>query len=130
MTTLREQLKQRLEKDYAKIKSGKLPKTVWNIKDQQMNWNEERKLYVGKNSKGVEIIAPIRNTIVEFFWFKCTNLARKGDIEIECGKIHAVSIINDKPVKCNKCHKTFTIKFNIDSTSKAFKTFKNLDKEV
>ena len=121
--TLRDELKKQLEIDYSKA-----PKKYWNLNDLEMKWNDKEKLYIGIDEKGAEWIASLQHTTVPIFSFPCPNLARKGNIEVECKSVNFVPITNTEKMKCRKCEKPFTPKLNISKTSKAYDLFKNLDK--
>jgi len=122
-TTLRESLKKRLITDYSKA-----PKKIWNQNNLEMNWNDKEKLYIGHDEKGAEWIAALQNTTVPIFSVLCSNLARKGNVEVECKSINFVDITHKGNIKCRKCNKSFTPKLNIPKTSQAYDIFKNLNK--
>jgi len=123
LTTLRESLKKRLATDYSKA-----PKKIWNQNDLEMIWSDKEKIYIGKDESGAEWIAALQHTTVPIFSFPCPNLARKGNAEVECKSINFVPITHKGTIKCRKCNKLFTPKFNIEKTSQAYEIFKNLEK--
>lgn len=121
--TLRENLKKQLEIDYAKA-----PKKIWNQHDLEMTWNEEEKLYIGKDAKGKEWIAALQHTRVPIFSVTCDNKTRKGSAEINCGAINFVTIFEKNTITCRKCKKEFPVKLVIPKSSMAHKILANLDK--
>lgn len=122
--TLRESLKKQLVKDHSKA-----PKKIWNQNNLEMKWSDKEKLYIGFDEKGTEWIASLQHTIVPIFSFPCPNLARKGNIEVECKSTNFVDITHKGPIKCRKCNKSFTPEFNIPKTSQAYQIFRKLDKK-
>lgn len=121
--TLREELKKRLEKEYVKA-----PRKFWNKNNLEMVWSEDEKLYIGIDSKGEEWIASLQHTRVPIFSVKCTNLQRKGNVEVECAAINFVPICNDgDTIKCRKCKKDFTAELNILESSTAYEIINKLD---
>ena len=121
--TLREYLKKRLEKEYLKA-----PKKIWNKNNLEMVWNEDKKLYIGIDSKGEEWIASLQHSRIPIFSVKCTNLQRKGDAEVYCGAINFLPICDDGTIQCHKCNKPFTIELNVSKESSAYEILENLDK--
>jgi len=121
--TLREKLEKQLEIDYAKA-----PKTFWNVNNLEMKWNEEEKLYIGIDSKGEEWITSLQHTSVPFFYVKCTNPQRKGNVEVDCAALHCIPITNKDNITCRKCKKSFTIQLDISKSSKAYEILEKMDK--
>lgn len=122
--TLREQLAKQFERDCSKA-----PKKYWNIKDKEMRWDVNEKIYISVDESGKEWIAALQHTRVPIFSVTCSNTQRKGNIEIECGGINLVPIFKDEEtIKCHVCNKEFPVKLNINPTSVSYKTWKRLDK--
>ncbi len=121
--TLREELKEKFEKDCKKTS-----KKFWNLKDQQMFWNEDEKLYIGLDSSKQEWISSLQHTTVPIFSVTCPVLQRKGNIEVQCGAINFIPIFkNDKGIQCRKCNKEFTVQLTIPKSSQAYKILNKLD---
>lgn len=123
MSTLREYLKKRLTVDYSKAS-----KKFWNQNNLEMNWSDEEKLYIGIDEKKIEWIASLQQTTIPIFSVPCPNLVRKGNVEVECKSVNFIPICNNEEIKCRKCNKSFTPKYDISETSQAYEIFNNLDK--
>lgn len=122
---LREALKIQLERNYAK------PITkIWNQKNQEMIWDKTRKLYVGKNSLGQEIVTPLQHTRVPIFTGRCPIKRRKGNVETECNAPNFIPIFHQGEMKCQMCGKKFTPQLSVDKTSVAYPIWINLDNEI
>lgn len=121
--TLRKTLTKQLETDYTKA-----PKKIRNQNNLEMTWNSKEIIYIGTDKNGQEWISSLQHTTVPIFSFACTNLVRKENVEIECKSINFNPITHKGNIKCRKCSKNFTPKFNIPESSAAFKIYKNLDK--
>jgi len=123
--TLRDKLKSKLEKDYARA-----PAKIWNKNNLEMKWDNDNKLYTGIDENGEEWIAALQRTRVPIFSVKCTIPQRKGDTELPCGGINFLAICNDEDkIKCRKCNESFTAKLNVGNNVKLQKMIQDLDGE-
>ncbi len=120
--TLREKLEQRYE-----IDCSNAPQVLINQNGLELKWNNDDKLYLGTDEKGVEWMAALQKTTVGVMIIPCTSIINNNNIETQCGERNMVPIF-EKSHKCRKCKNTFEPQFIIPEISRAFKIFQDLDK--
>lgn len=119
--SLRDNLKKQLIKDYTNA-----PKTYINQNGVELKWDAKDKLYIGIDSQGGEWMASLQTTTIPMYSVNCTNKVKNYGLEKLCGEKNIFPLCLNT-IKCRKCKKPFIPDINIDPTSAAYETWKNLD---